>query len=116
MRARHTIASIVAAAALAMPLSIGTPGAHATDPDSQFLALLNTLGVDFASEEQAVEMGNNICGIVAEGAANGVDPTRVRADLVQSLQAEGLPPAQAAAMMQGAVRAYCPGYQAVVGG
>ncbi|BBX15147.1 DUF732 domain-containing protein [Mycolicibacterium duvalii] len=116
MRARHAVSSIIVAATASVPVLLGMHTAHATDPDTEFVALLSTLGVNFASEEQAVEMGNNICGIVAEGAANGVDPARVQLDLVQSLQGDGLDAAQAAALMQGAVRAYCPGYQAVVGG
>ncbi|UXA16986.1 DUF732 domain-containing protein [Mycobacterium sp. SMC-4] len=116
MGIRHTLGSVLATAVVVVPGVVGMPSAYATDPDTEFLALLNTLGVRFASEEQAVEAGNNICGIVAEGVANGADPARVRLDLVQSLQGDGLTPAGAAALMQGAVRAYCPMYQSVVSG
>lgn len=116
MRARHVVSSIIAAAAVCTPAVLGMQSAWATEADTAFLAVLKELGVTFASEEQAVEAGNNVCNIVAEGAANNVDPARIRADLVQSLQAEGLDPASAGALMRGAVTAYCPMYQAVVGG
>ncbi|MGE2833918.1 DUF732 domain-containing protein [Mycobacterium sp. SMC-4] len=116
MRARHVVSSIIAAAAVGVPAVVGMHSAGAIDSDAEFLALLQKLGVTFASEEQAVEAGNNICDIVAEGAANHVDPVRIQTDLMQSLQAEGLGPAAAAGLMRGAVSAYCPMYQAVVGG
>ncbi|MGE2737759.1 DUF732 domain-containing protein [Mycolicibacterium vaccae] len=115
MRARHLVSSLIAAATASVPAVLGMQSASATDTDTEFLGLLNKLGVTFASEEQAVEAGNNICDIVAEGAANNIDPARIQADLVQSLQGEGLDATRAAVLMRGAVAAYCPIYRASVG-
>ena len=115
MRVRHLVSSLfVAATASALAVG-GASNAVATETDAAFLALLEQLGVNFGSEEQAVEAGNGICGIVAEGAANSVDPARIRSDLVQSLQGEGLDANGATALVRGAVAAYCPMYRSVVG-
>lgn len=115
MRVRHLVSSLVLAATASTLAVGGASSAVATETDVAFLALLEQLGVSFGSEEQAIEAGNGICGIVAEGAANGVDPARIRSDLVQSLRGEGLDANGAAALMRGAVTAYCPMYRSVVG-
>ncbi|MDG4665981.1 DUF732 domain-containing protein [Mycobacterium sp. 236(2023)] len=109
--ARSTILAAGAAAALVL-----APAAQATDADAQFLAVVTELGLQFDTPEDAVEAGNNVCDIVAEGAANNADPARIRGDIMNSLLGEGVNHDQATRLMVGAVGAYCPVYNGIVTG
>lgn len=110
---RPTILAVGAAAAAAIAAA---PLAQATDADAQFLAVVTELGLEFGSPAEATEAGNNVCDIVAEGAANNVDPARIRADIAASLLGEGVNHDQATRLMVAAVGAYCPVYNGVVAG
>ena len=112
MHARLVRPAIAAAAAA---LVVGAPLAHAAEGDAQFLASLADLGIVFATPEDAVAAGNNVCDIVAEGSANGVAPTEIRSAIVNAMLGEGLTEAEAGRLMIGAVAAYCPVYTAVTG-
>lgn len=111
--ARPTILAVGAAAAAAIATA---PLTQATEADAQFLAVVTELGLEFGSPEEATEAGNNVCDIVAEGAANNVDPARIRGDIVTSLLGEGVNHDQATRLMVAAVGAYCPVYNGVVAG
>lgn len=114
MHARFVCLSTVAAAAAAA-LTVGSPVAHAAEGDAQFLAALTDLGIVFATPDEAIAAGNNVCDIVAEGSANSVAPTEIRSAIVNSMVGEGLTGADATQLMISAVAAYCPEYDAVLG-
>jgi hypothetical protein len=116
MRATYTRLTFLAAGAAAAAVLAATPLAHSTDADSQFLAVVADLGLQFATPAEAVEAGNNVCDIVAEGSANNVAPGEIRAGIVTSLLGEGVTETQATQLMIGAVGAYCPMYNGVVAG
>ncbi|MCH9640315.1 MAG: DUF732 domain-containing protein [Actinomycetia bacterium] len=118
MCSRYVSTRIVAAAASAAmaTMFLGSPIAHATEADDQFHSVLTTLGLDFDTPEQATAAGNNICDIVAEGSANNISPPEIRSSIIESLRGDGLAGSTAAQLMQGAVNAYCPEYDAVVAG
>ncbi|MGQ9407255.1 DUF732 domain-containing protein [Mycolicibacterium gilvum] len=116
MRAHHFRSSIVAAGIAAAAMSVAVPAAHATDADAQFLAVVAELGLRFDTPQEATEAGDNVCDIVAEGTANGFDPARIRAAIVDSLLTDGVNQDQAVRLMVAAVGAYCPTYNGVVAG
>lgn len=116
MRSRHIRLSAIAAGALVFAaVVVDSPSAHATPADDQFLTVIANLGLEFATSDDAIEAGNNVCDIVAEGSANNVDPVQIRSDVINSMLGEGLTEASAAQLMWGAVDAYCPQYNPVVG-
>lgn len=116
MRATFARLSILAAGAAAAVALASPPTASATDADAQFLAVVAGLGLEFATHDEAVEAGNNVCDIVAEGSSNNVDPAEIRRSIVTSLLGEGVTEDQATRLMVGAVSAYCPIYNGVVAG
>ncbi|VEG57421.1 Protein of uncharacterised function (DUF732) [Mycolicibacterium aurum] len=116
MRATRTRLSVLAGGVLAAVAVVATPAAHATEADTQFLAVVTELGLTFATPDEAVEAGNNVCDIVAEGSSNSVSPAAIRADIINSLLGEGVNEDQATRLMVGAVNAYCPIYNGVVAG
>jgi hypothetical protein len=116
MRGKYARLSILAAGALTAVAVTGAPAAVATDADAQFLAVVAELGLTFATADEAVEAGNNVCDIVAEGSANNISPVEIRASIVNSLLGQGVNDEQAVRLMVGAVGAYCPVYNAVVAG
>ncbi|MBX7435113.1 DUF732 domain-containing protein [Mycobacterium sp. Y57] len=116
MDVRSTLGGIAVSALAAAALAMPAPVANATDADAQFLSVLADLGIVFPTSDEAVEAGNNVCDIVAEGSANNVDPARIRSDIVASMMGEGLTDADATQLMWSAVDAYCPQYNAVAGG
>lgn len=107
------LSSLTAAAVGALALS--SPAAYAGEGDAQFLSTLADLGIVFATSEEAIAAGNNVCDIVAEGSANNVAPVEIQSAIVNSMTDEGLSAAEGAQLMSGAVAAYCPQYGAVVG-
>ncbi|PQD99296.1 DUF732 domain-containing protein [Mycobacterium sp. EPG1] len=113
MRAHNIGLSLVSAGAVALALA---PVGNATDADAAFLAAVAHLGLQFGTAEEAVEAGNNVCDVVAEGSANNVDPARIRADIIANLLGEGVDEYQATHLMTAAVSAYCPTYDHVVTG
>lgn len=116
MRAICARLTFLAAGAAAAAALAATPLAHSTDADSQFLAVVADLGLQFATPDEAVAAGNNVCDVVAEGSANNVAPAEIRADIVTSLLGEGVTENQATHLMIGAVGAYCPMYNGIVAG
>ncbi len=114
MFGRYVSLTVAAFSATATALTLGSPVAHATEADAQFLAVVESLGLQFATPDEAVEAGNNVCDIVAEGSANNINPAEIRTSLVASLLGEGLDVPSATRLMQGAVGAYCPDFQAIV--
>lgn len=114
-RARLTIIASVAASAAMTTLFMGSSSAHATEADDQFLSVLADLGLQFATPDEAIEAGNNICDIVAEGSANNISQPEIRSSIIESLHGEGIDAPKATQLMWGAVNAYCPQYNAVVG-
>lgn len=116
MHSRRTRLAVVAAGTVAsVAVLMGSPIANATDADDQFLAVVANLGLEFATPDDAVEAGNNVCDIVSEGSANDISPAEIRSSIIESLLSEGVDNAMAAQLMWGAVNAYCPQYHAVVG-
>ena len=116
MYSRCTRLTAVAAGTVASVAALmGSPIAYATEADDQFLAVVANLGLGFATPDEAVEAGNNVCDIVAEGSANNVSPAEIRGSIIASLLSEGVDDAMAAQLMWGAVNAYCPQYNTVVG-
>lgn len=116
MRRHHArLMCVTAVSAALTTLFIASPFAHATDPDEQFLSVVASLGLEFGTLDEAVAAGNNICDIVAEGSANNVNPATIRSRIVASLEGQDLDGSRATQLMRGAVNAYCPQYDAVVG-
>jgi hypothetical protein len=107
--------AVAAGTAASVAVLMGAPIAHATEADDQFLAVVANLGLEFATPDEAVEAGNNVCDIVSEGSANNISPAEIRSSIITSLRGEGVDNAVAAQLMWGAVDAYCPQYNAVVG-
>lgn len=116
MRVHHFRSTIVAAAIAAAAMTAAAPVALATDADAQFLAVVAELGLRFDTPQDATDAGDNVCDIVAEGAANNIDPARIRTAIVDSLLTEGVNHDQAVRLMVAAVGAYCPTYNGVVAG
>lgn len=116
MRATYARLAILATGVAAALATAGLPTASATDADAQFLAVVAELGLEFGTPDEAVEAGNNVCDIVAEGSSNNVDPAEIRRSIVSSLLGEGVTEDQATRLMVGAVSAYCPIYNGVVAG
>jgi hypothetical protein len=116
MRGTYARLSILAAGVLAAVAVSGAPAAHATDADAQFLAAVAELGLTFDTPDDAVQAGNNVCDIVAEGSANNIAPVEIRSSIVTSLLGEGVNEQQAVSLMVAAVGAYCPTYNGVVTG
>lgn len=116
MRATYARLSILATGVVAALAMTGPPAAYATDADAQFLAVVAELGLEFATPDEAVEAGNNVCDIVSEGSANHVSPAEIRGSIVDSLLGEGVNQDQATRLMVGAVSAYCPIYTGIVAG
>ena len=67
MHARFARLSSAAAAIAVTTVVFGSPVAQAADGDAEFLATLAGLGIEFATPDEAVAAGNNICDIVSEG-------------------------------------------------
>ena len=63
MHARFVRLSSAAAAVAATTFVFGSPVAQAADGDAEFLATLAGLGIEFATPDEAVAAGNNICDI-----------------------------------------------------
>lgn len=116
MRATYARLTTLAACAVAAAALATAPIAQATDAEAQFLSLVAELGLGFDTTDDAVEAGNNVCDIVAEGSANNVSPAEIRGSIVTSLLGEGVNEDQATRLMVGAVNAYCPTYNGVVAG
>lgn len=116
MRATYARLTILAAGAVAATAMTATPIAQATDADAQFLSVVAELGLQFDTTDDAVEAGNNVCDIVAEGSTNNVSPAEIRGSIIKSLLGEGVNEDQAFRLMVGAVSAYCPMYNGVVTG
>jgi len=107
---------LAAAASAAMTtMLMGSPIAYATEADDQFLSVLTNLGLAFDTPDEATGAGNNICDIVAEGSANNITPPEIRSSIIVSLRNDGVDDPTATQLMRGAVNAYCPHYNAVVG-
>ena len=115
MHARFVRLSSAAAAVAATTFVFGSPVAHAAEGDAEFLSTLAGLGIEFATPDEAVAAGNNICDIVSEGNANGIAPTEIRSVVVNSMVGESLTSAEATQVMLSAVSAYCPEFATVVG-
>lgn len=116
MYRRHArLMNIAALTAAVTMLLVGSPTAHGTEADDQFLSVVASLGLEFDTSDEAIEAGNNICDIAAEGGANNINPIEIRSKIVESLEGEGLDNSKATQLMWGAVNAYCPQYNAVVG-
>lgn len=105
----------IAAGVVSGAFAVAMPTANATEADDQFLVIVSNLGIEFSSPDQAIQTGNYVCDIVAEGSANSVNPVQIRSDIVNRLMGRGLNSSQAANLMWGAVDTYCPQYNAVVG-
>ena len=107
MHARFARLSSATAAIAVTTVVFGSPVAQAADGDAG-------LGIEFATPDEAVAAGNNICDIVSEGNANGIAPTEIRSVVVNSMVGESLTSAEATQVMLSAVSAYCPEFTAVV--
>ena len=114
-RRRALPMGIAAASTAIATLFMGTPIAHATEADDQFLSVIASLGLEFGTVDEAIAAGNNICDIVAEGSANNISQPEIRSKIIESLEGEGLDSSTATHLMWGAVNAYCPQYDAVIG-
>lgn len=116
MHARFARMPSAAAAIAALTFTFGSPVAQAAEGDAEFLSTLAGLGIEFATPDEAVAAGNNICDIVSEGNANGIAPTEIRSVVVNSMVGESLTSVEATQVMLSAVSAYCPELTAAVGG
>ncbi|KWX24686.1 hypothetical protein AFM11_08435 [Mycolicibacterium wolinskyi] len=111
--ATRALATSVSAAALAAAMTLGIAPAHATPEDDKFFAIVKELGVATNSPEEAGTVGRGVCDAVDKGK---IEPARtVRSIMNQLMNQAGIDKGQAANLVWGAVKVYCPQYSSIVG-
>lgn len=105
-------AAAITAVSLGMASMPGAATANATPADDQFLTIVEELKISFSSPQEAIEVGQAICGSIV---SNQHESVEARATVVGWLMEAGLDNSQAAHLMWAAVDVYCPQYNDVVG-
>ncbi|MED5810756.1 DUF732 domain-containing protein [Mycolicibacterium sp. 050232] len=99
--------------AVALAASFGVAPAHADAQDDQFFAIVNELKIPTTSAEEAGQVGRGVCDALTKGK---IEPARtVRGVISQLMNQAGIDKHQAANLVRGAVKVYCPQNAAFVG-
>lgn len=109
----RAVATAIGAAALATSAAFGVGPAHATAQDDQFFKIVTDLNIPTTSAEEAGTVGRGVCDAVEKGK---LEPARtVRGIMSQLMAKAGINKGQAANLVWGAVKIYCPQYSSIVG-
>ncbi|WP_246584851.1 DUF732 domain-containing protein [[Mycobacterium] fortunisiensis] len=109
----RSAATAIGAAALAAHAVFGVAPAQASVQDDQFFTIVKDLGIPTNSAEEAGTVGRGVCDAVEKGK---IEPARtVRGIISQLMNKAGIDKHQAAHLVWGAVKVYCPQYSALVG-
>lgn len=115
-RTARTAAGTIAATTAMVAAMLGAAVAGADTDDDQFVDIATHLGVKFSSTQAAGEAGRGMCNHIAAGVSQGADDAAIRSGLITGLSDAGLADGQAADLVRGAVKTYCPRYGDVVAG
>lgn len=108
------IVAVVSSAVVAGAL-LGTAAPALADlspQDQQFLEVVQQLDVPVNSDADAIAIGQEICKAVDAGK---IQPASTVRGVISRLQGQGLNKGQAVNLVWGAVAAYCPQYNSIVG-
>jgi Protein of unknown function (DUF732) len=109
----RAMATAIGAAAVAASAAFGVAPAHADAQDDQFFTIVKDLNIPTTSAEEAGTVGRGVCDAVAKGK---IEPARtVRGIMSQLMNKAGIDKGQAANLVWGAVKVYCPQYASLVG-
>ncbi|WKG02661.1 DUF732 domain-containing protein [Mycolicibacterium sp. HK-90] len=109
----RALATAIGAAALAASAAFGVAPAHATAQDDQFFTIVKDLGIPSNSAEEAGTVGRGVCDAFEKGR---IEPARtVRGVINQLMSQAGIDKGQAANLVRGAVKIYCPQYASFLG-
>lgn len=109
----RTLAGVLTAAALWSGAAFAAPVAGANTPaDEKYLDLVAQLEIPVASDEAAINIGNEICTMLDAGR---IEPHRTVRGVLSRLMSQGLSKGQAANLMWGATGTYCPQFSNIVG-
>ncbi|MEX3645726.1 DUF732 domain-containing protein [Mycolicibacterium porcinum] len=98
---------------VALTASFGVSPAHADAQDDQFFTIVNDLKIPTTSPEEAGQVGRGVCDALTKGK---IEPARtVRGVISQLMNQAGIDKHQAANLVRGAVKVYCPQNAAFVG-
>lgn len=114
-RRPHTrvVATAVGAAMLAASAAFGVAPAHADAQDDQFYGIVKELNIPTNSAEEAGQVGRGVCDALTKGK---IEPARtVRGVISQLMNQAGIDKHQAANLVKGAVKVYCPQNAPLVG-
>lgn len=102
----RAMATAIGATALAASAAFGVAPAHADAQDDQFFTIVNDLKIPTTSAEEAGQVGRGVCDALTKGK---IEPARtVRGVISQLMNQAGIDKHQAANLVRGAVKVYCP--------
>ena len=102
----RAMAIAIGAAALAASAAFGVAPAHADTQDDQFFTIVNDLKIPTTSAKEASQVGRGVCDALTKGK---IEPARtVRGVISQLMNQAGIDKHQAANLVRGAVKVYCP--------
>ena len=102
----RAMATAIGAAALAASATLGVAPAHADAQDDQFFTIVTDLKIPTTSAEEAGQVGRGVCDALTKGR---IEPARtVRGVIAQLMSKAGIDKHQAANLVRGAVKVYCP--------
>lgn len=102
----RAMATAVGAAMLTASVAFGAAPAHADTQDDQFFTFVKELNIPTNSAEEAGQVGRGVCDALTKGK---IEPARtVRGVISQLMSQAGIDKHQAANLVRGAVRVYCP--------
>ncbi|OLP04411.1 hypothetical protein BVU76_00375 [Mycolicibacterium porcinum] len=100
----RVLAAMIGAVALTASFSVAP--AHADAQDDQFFTIVNDLKIPTTSPEEAGQVGRGVCDALTKGK---IEPARtVRGVISQLMNQAGIDKHQAANLVKGAVKVYCP--------
>lgn len=102
----HAMATAIGTVALAAAAAFGVAPAHADAQDDQFFTIVKDLNIPTTSAEEAGQVGRGVCEALTKGK---IEPARtVRGVISQLRNQAGIDKHQAANLVRGAVKVYCP--------
>ena len=109
----RAMATAIGTAAVAASAAFGVAPAHATAQDDQFFTIVKDLNIPTTSAEEAGTVGRGVCDALDKGK---IEPARtVRGVIAQLKSQAGIDKHQAANLVRGAVKVYCPQYTSLIG-
>ncbi len=109
----RAMATAIGAAALAASAAFGVAPAHADAQDDQFFTIVTDLKIPTNSADEAGQVGRGVCDALTKGR---IEPARTVRGIIGQLQTKaGISKGQAANLVRGAVKVYCPQNAPLVG-